>query len=280
MALPAIPSDPGKTYASVFQRQKRVLFHQDAQDIHTTPIWRRGTAPCSAFFDLSHRPVKSSDFKLTARKTIHTENSLGYSRIPLQQGIAFDAFKIYGFPALLSRDPVLRVKLSHLPFLPKHLLTQGIFDLLVPYGIVLEGEIFLDNGWFDGTGYAILQLSADHDLPELTHAVSWNDENVVYCHKPNHSRLDCPVRSAVRCWTCLSNGHLRPHCPRRVTRITVPVKSNKYTNHSASTVPLAPKRSHQAPILKLILFRLHVPHLSNNHCRIRRLSWKLKSLHP
>ena len=77
MALPAIPSDPGKTYASVFQRQKRVLFHQDAQDIHTTPIWRRGTAPCSAFFDLSHRPVKSSDFKLTARKTIHTENSLG-----------------------------------------------------------------------------------------------------------------------------------------------------------------------------------------------------------
>ena len=72
------------------------------------------------------------------------------------------------------------MKLSHLPFLPKHLLTQGIFDLLVPYGIVLEGEIFLDNGWFDGTGYAILQLSADHDLPELTHAVSWNDENVVY----------------------------------------------------------------------------------------------------
>ena len=77
MALPAIPSDPGKTYASVFQRQKRVLFHQDAQDIHTTPIWRRGTAPCSAFFDLSHHPAKPADFKSTARKTIPTENNLG-----------------------------------------------------------------------------------------------------------------------------------------------------------------------------------------------------------
>lgn len=166
MALPAIPPDPGKTYASVSQRQRRALFRQDVQDIHTTPIWRRGTAPCSAFFDLSHYPVKPADFKSTARKTIPTENRLGLKThqegskalaeifftsekvrvFHCNNGIAFDAFKIYGFPALPSRDPVLRVELSHLPFLPKHLLTQGVFDLLAPYGIVLERGIFLDNG--------------------------------------------------------------------------------------------------------------------------------------
>ncbi|CAO3667430.1 unnamed protein product [Rhizopus microsporus] len=170
-------------------------------------------------------------------------------------------FKIYGFSVLLSRDLLLRVKLSHLPFLPEHLLTQGIFDLLAPYGIVLEGGIFLNNGWFDGTSYAILQFSADHDLPELTHALSWNDENVMYaawpsiplhcnyCHKPNHSRSDCPVRSALRCWTYLSNGHIRAHCPQLVIRTTASVKSkpakkpNKSTKHCASTVPSVPKHS-------------------------------------
>ncbi|CEI87422.1 hypothetical protein RMCBS344292_01836 [Rhizopus microsporus] len=165
MALPAIPPDPGKTYASVSQRQRCALFRQDVQDLHTTPIWRRGTAPCSAFFDLFHHPVKPADFKPIARKAISTENSLGLkthqegSKVLAEifftsekvrafhcnNGIAFDAFKIYGFPALPSRDPVLRVKLSHLPFLPKHLLTQGILDLLAPYGIVLEGGIFLSN---------------------------------------------------------------------------------------------------------------------------------------
>lgn len=97
--------------------------------------------------------------KTTARQVIAPENSLGMkthqegSRVLAEifftsedvrthhcnNGISFDKSTIFGFPALPSPDPVIRVKLSHLPFLPEHQLKEGIFDLLAPYGIVLEG---------------------------------------------------------------------------------------------------------------------------------------------
>lgn len=131
----------------------------------------------------------------------------------------------------------------------------------------LKGGIFIDQGWFDGTGYAIISIPTDGDVPSLTHDLSWNDESVVYatwssmplhcsyCHKPNHSRLDCPVRSALRCWSCLAVGHLRVHCPTPAQKVPVSESLNKSkksvkksTNKSApqrsiSNVPQASKRS-------------------------------------
>ena len=62
--------------------------------------------------------------------------------------------------------------LLHLPFLPQNELKEGIFDLLAPYGIVLEGGIFVDQGWFDGTGYAILSIPTETTVPGLTRALS------------------------------------------------------------------------------------------------------------
>lgn len=235
----------------------------------------------SAFFDLSSHSVKPTIFKSTARQVILPEDSLGMrlhqkgtSRVLAEifftseevrtrhcnDGIPFDKCKVYGFPALPSSDTVIRVKLSQLPFLPEPALQEGIFDLLAPYGIVLEGGIFKDQGWFDGTSYAILSIPKEKDIPSLTHDLSWNDESVVYatwssmplhcsyCHKPNHSRLDCPVRSALRCWSCLAVGHLRAHCPARTKDAFVPEsphlpkKSVKKTKKSASSKSTVPKR--------------------------------------
>ncbi|KAI8349907.1 hypothetical protein BD560DRAFT_337820, partial [Blakeslea trispora] len=126
---------------------------------------------------------------------------------------------------------VIRVKLLNIPFLPEARLRDGLFDLFAPFGIVLEGSIFIDHGWFDGTGYAIISRPSSVDeLPELTHALTWNDESVVYatwfsiplhcsyCHKANHIKFDCPVRKAIRCLSCFSVGHIRAHCPKQFAK--------------------------------------------------------------
>ncbi|SAM06211.1 hypothetical protein [Absidia glauca] len=48
-----------------------------------------------------------------------------------------------------------------------------------------------------------------------------------YCHQPNHSRLDWTVRAAIRCWSCLTTGHLRKHCPLRSQQTSNPGPSSK-----------------------------------------------------
>lgn len=107
------------------------------------------------------------------------------------------------------------------------------------YGIVLEGGgVFLDQSWFDGTGYAITSTPIHTDIPILTHEISWDDEFVVhaawssmpldrsYCHKANHSHLDCPVRKAIHSWSCLSAGHVLAHCPKRGKPAPIPASTS------------------------------------------------------
>lgn len=53
-----------------------------------------------------------------------------------------DRFTIQGFPALSFGDPVVRIILTKLPFISREDLRTGIFDLLSPYRIVLEGGIY------------------------------------------------------------------------------------------------------------------------------------------
>ncbi|SAL96916.1 hypothetical protein [Absidia glauca] len=223
MALPVIPPDPEKTYAAaaaaVPQRQKRVLFRQNVDNITTTPIWRRGQAINSAFFDLSINNIKPTVsyptgmtliyydtriqhtvFKTVARTIIppgksfglgtHQEGSKVLAEIffdspetmthHCNNGIPVDGHHVYGFPSLAPQVSVLRIKLSSLPFIPEDLLSQGIFDLLAPYGIVLEGGIMMDHGWFDANGYAIIQipLEGESSPAALTHELSWQDECV------------------------------------------------------------------------------------------------------
>ena len=278
MALAAIPPDPGISYASVVQRQRRVLFCQSVESVSTPPIWRRGTAPLSAYFDLSPHNISPNVFKVAARKAIPFGHSFGLkthqegkkvlaeiyfsseeARIyHCNQGVPLEGFTVYGFPALPSDDTVLRIKLTNLPFISEAQLKEGIFDLLAPYGVVLEGGIMIDHGWYDGTGYAVIRIPSGTTVPPVTHELSWNDVSVVYatwsamplhcsyCHKPNHSRVDCPIRADLRCWTCLATGHLRIHCPKRIPKApTDSKKKSKKKNNKIVTdpVPPAPKRS-------------------------------------
>ncbi|SAL94720.1 hypothetical protein [Absidia glauca] len=134
-------------------------------------LWNPGndTLLCSA--------LRSKTLQTTARKVIAQGDSVGlkthqegqkiiaeilftsYATLThhCSNGISFEGFTMYGFPSL-SQDPVLRIKLSNLPFTSEEHLSQGIFDLVAPYGIVLEGGIMMDLGWFDGSGYAIIQI--------------------------------------------------------------------------------------------------------------------------
>lgn len=61
-------------------------------------------------------------------------------------GIQVDNIRIQDFPSLLRSSHVCRIKLSNLPFIPEDQLSSGIFNLLAPYGITLEGGIFQDHG--------------------------------------------------------------------------------------------------------------------------------------
>ncbi|SAL96917.1 hypothetical protein [Absidia glauca] len=65
-----------------------------------------------------------------------------------------------------------------------------------------------------------------------------------YCHKPNHSRLDCSVRSAIRCWSCLTTEHIAKRCPQRSTSTNQPSppvkpnpKSKKPVKNQSPSVP-------------------------------------------
>ncbi|KAI8329591.1 hypothetical protein EDC96DRAFT_529226 [Choanephora cucurbitarum] len=277
MALSATSPEHDKTYASATTRQKRILFSEILDNVSTTPIWKRGTSEFSAFFDLSSHSISPSLFKSTARKAIPNKNSLGMkmhqegTRVlaeifftsqavcvhHCQQGIQFEKSTIFGFPSLPSSDPVIRVKLSHLPFLPEAQLSEGLYDLLAPFGVVLEGGIFVDHGWYDGTGYAIIcRPSSFSEIPELTHIMSWNEDSVVYatwssmslhcsfCHESNHTYFDCPVLSTIRCSSCHFTGHIHAHCPKKVTKAKPAggpahpsSKSPKSKNANKSTAP-------------------------------------------
>ncbi|SAM00598.1 hypothetical protein [Absidia glauca] len=74
-----------------------------------------------------------------------------------------------------------------------------------------------------------------------------------YCHKPNHSRLDCPVRASICCWHCLTTGHLRKQGPKRPQQANPnvssapPVNKPKKATETPGAMEVEPTPSQSSP---------------------------------
>ncbi|KAJ8657809.1 hypothetical protein O0I10_006624 [Lichtheimia ornata] len=157
---------------------------------------------------------------------------------------------------------IVRVNLSNLPAVQHRKLTTMILHALQPYGHVIEVCIHLEQGWFTGTGYAIINKAADNSprkpnatksppLP-LDHTIPITSEKgkettnmyatwaqmplyCRYCHASGHSRLSCPSKPSPRCFHCQVLGHIKAMCPYRKESLQQTPKVSFTANAQQST---------------------------------------------
>ncbi|KAG1139587.1 hypothetical protein G6F37_009344 [Rhizopus arrhizus] len=133
----------------------------------------------------------------------------------LKDGITFenDAAKLLSCRALDPAVPLVRLRLSNLPFLKEEILKEKLKMSLKVYGSVLDLGILRKShtGTYMGTGYAI--LSSEY---KGFYAV-WSDVPTYcrYCHAEGHTVPDCPKKcSFYVCWNCRASGHVAAECDR------------------------------------------------------------------
>ncbi|KAG1374967.1 hypothetical protein G6F61_008872 [Rhizopus arrhizus] len=140
----------------------------------------------------------------------------------LKDGITFenDAVRLLPCRALDPAVPLVRLRLSNLPFLKEDILKEQLKMSLEPYGSVLDLGILREShtSTYMGTGYDILSVPKNDDRSSpLSHHLPWyhsEDEGFYavwsdmptycrYCHAEGHTVPDFPKKRSSRvCWNC------------------------------------------------------------------------------
>ncbi|KAG1154268.1 hypothetical protein G6F37_009605 [Rhizopus arrhizus] len=213
---------------------------QQKKVIHSK-VWRAGHSPGSVLLDMTDRsesPVQlmaliAKQFPSRIAVAATKEGSRKIAEINfdpldpaidqiLKDGITFenDAVRLLPCRALDPAVPLVRLRLSNLPFLKEDILKEQLKMGLEPYGSVLDMGILREShtGTYMGTGYAILSVPKNDDrFSSLSHHLSWyHSENegfyavwsdmptyCRYCHAEGHAVPDCPKKRSSRvCWNC------------------------------------------------------------------------------
>ncbi|KAG1164711.1 hypothetical protein G6F37_000052 [Rhizopus arrhizus] len=128
----------------------------------------------------------------------------------LKDGINFenDAVRLLPCRALDPAVPLVRLRLSNLPFLKEDILKEQLKMSLEPYGFVL------DLGSYENpTPAPIWYQSEDEGFYAM-----WSDMPTCcrYCHTEGHVVPDCPKKRSSRvCWNCRTSGHIAADCTKR-----------------------------------------------------------------
>ena len=163
-------------------------------------------------------------------------------------GVVVDPFTIHGTPTLSAESTVYRLSLDKLPLLRQTDLTPLLKETLSQYGKVLHVGLYLDptTQLFFGKGYALIDISGagENTFKPLVHELdlghrrliyaSWRgmEKHCFYCHKPGHTKSDCPRLQQQRvktCYHCGSVEHLVRDCPKRGS-VSVGDKRPRYDN--------------------------------------------------
>jgi hypothetical protein len=171
---------PKITYADTGQQTKACLLIRthEGHSLEANPIWRRNSSVHpSAFFDLTSIDITTSVFKVAARAQIPTTDGIGMKvhaqnnkrlieiffsstdsqHLFCENGISVEKKIIYGWASLSPTATYLKLKLTDLPFMHEDELSEKL-KTLSKYGTVVEAGIFKSFGWFEGNGYALLEL--------------------------------------------------------------------------------------------------------------------------
>ncbi|KAG1581673.1 hypothetical protein G6F47_009568 [Rhizopus delemar] len=228
--------------------------HNSQQDkvIHSK-VWRAGRSPGSVLLDMTDRsesPVQlmaliAKQFPSRIAVATTKEDSRKIAEINfdpsdpaidhiLKDGITFenDAVRLLPCRVLDPAVPLVRLRLSNLPFLKEDILKEQLKMSLEPYGSVLDLGILREShtGTYMGTGYAILSVPKnDNRFSPLSHHLPWyqsEDEGFYavwsdmptycrYCHAEGHAVSDClKKRSSRVCWNCRASGHIAAECAK------------------------------------------------------------------
>ncbi|KAG0894351.1 hypothetical protein G6F34_009164 [Rhizopus arrhizus] len=190
-------------------------------------VWRVGRSPGSVLLDMtdkSESPVQlmaliAKQFPSRIAVATTKEGSRKVAEINfdpldpaidqiLKDGITFenDAVRLLPCRALDPAVPLVRLRLSNLPFLKEDILKEQLKMSLEPYGSVLDLGILREShtGTYMGTGYAILSVPKNDDrFSPLFHHLPWyqsEDEDFYavwsdmptycrYCHAEGHASL-------------------------------------------------------------------------------------------
>ncbi|KAG1576770.1 hypothetical protein G6F48_013070 [Rhizopus delemar] len=286
---PQAPAPPIKSknmpWSQVVARKRTSLMnatfeyniHNSQQDkvIHSK-VWRAGCSPGSVLLDMTDRsesPVQLMALiakQFPSRIAVATTKE-GCRKIAeinfdpsdpaidhiLKDGITFenDAVRLLPCRALDPAVPLVRLRLSNLPFLKEDILKEQLKMSLEPYGSVLDLGILREShtGTYMGTGYAILSVPKnDNRFSPLSHHLPWyqsEDEGFYavwsdmptychYCHAEGHAVSDCPKKRSSRvCWNCRASGHIAAEC----------AKSKNKPFKKARKTPTAPQDRHFLP---------------------------------
>ncbi|KAG1145285.1 hypothetical protein G6F37_012171 [Rhizopus arrhizus] len=249
-------------HARGFRGSKVTIFEDSnaknaAHERRRAQLWIQSSELNSAVFDLAQMPITPASF-FTALAAQYPD---AIGAVPVRQGttngtvIAFDTeesrtkactigitidrFTVIGTPTLKPESTIIRVSLEKLPLLRPQALTPMITSSLSKYGRVLDVGLYRDpvTQLFFGKGYVLLDTSTadgiqflplEHEIDlgqrRLVYA-SWRGmaKHCFYCHKPGHTKVDCPRLSnqkIKRCYSCDSIEHLFRDCPRRQTPAT------------------------------------------------------------
>ncbi|KAG0873001.1 hypothetical protein G6F15_010976 [Rhizopus arrhizus] len=216
--------------------------HNSQQDkVIYSKVRRAGRSPGNVLLDMTDRsesPVQlmaliAKQFPLRIAVATTKEGSRKIAEINfdpldpainqiLKDGITFenDAVRLLPCRALDPAVPLVRLRLSNLPFLKEDILKEQLKMSLEPYGSVLDLGILREShtGTYMGTGYAILSVPKNDDrFSPLSHHLPWyqsEDEGFYavwsdmptycrYCHAEGHAVPDCPKKRSSRvCWNC------------------------------------------------------------------------------
>ncbi|KAG1124326.1 hypothetical protein G6F42_009728 [Rhizopus arrhizus] len=228
---------------------------QQDKGIHSK-VWRAGRSPGSVLLDMTDRsesPVQlmaliAKQFPSRIAVATTKEGSRKIAEINfdpldpaidqiLKDGITFenDAVRLLPCRALDPAVPLVRLRLSNLPFLKEDILKEQLKMSLEPYGIVLDLGILREShtGTYMDTGYAILSVPKNDDrFSPLSHHLPWyqsEDEGFYavwsdmptycrYCHAEGHAVPDCPKKDSSHvCWNCRTSGHIAAECTKTMS---------------------------------------------------------------
>lgn len=148
-----------------------------------------------------------------------------------QEGIPYAHHHVRLLPckAVDGTGKVIQINLTEIPFLPDQELKKGISDALSHFENILDIGLKYEStqGWFMGTGYAVIQQDAENSYPELHHSSPWEEQGEVmyatfpdmptwcrYCHEEKHTKYECKkAKASILCYGCHKYGHVIAKCP-------------------------------------------------------------------
>ncbi|KAG1446689.1 hypothetical protein G6F56_009492 [Rhizopus delemar] len=133
-------------------------------------------------------------------------------------GVQVNNITIIGTPTLSTNSSVFRISLERLPILRPDELTPLLRKTL-SHCFFGKGYAMIDTAQTDGPNFRELVHEMHLDSYRIIMA-SWREmeKHCFYCHKPGHTRQQCPKLEARRvktCYACSSPDHLFRNCPKR-----------------------------------------------------------------